>query len=176
MLIWDFLWPFQGAQKYFVWTSYPRYLNIYSAIKSCSLAVKDHFFSSKSLGSENIRSSFMACSECLIVSLWGCELRRLFRGSRRAKNRFDRGRLNALPVHKASDNGTIVDALLAAEMWCDVRGGRGILREGEIMQETRIRFSARVRHMPRITKDHCQVTKPRCCRLHHFVPCQKIQE
>ena len=28
-----------------------------------------------------------------------------------------------------------------------------------IMQETRIRFSARVRHMPGITKDHCQVTK-----------------
>ena len=30
---------------------------------------------------------------------------------------------------------------------------------GRIMQETRIRFSARVRHMPGITKDHCQVTK-----------------
>ena len=28
-----------------------------------------------------------------------------------------------------------------------------------IMQEARIRFSARVRHMPGITKDHCQVTK-----------------
>ena len=84
-------------QKYFVWTSYPCYLNIYSAIKSCSLAVKDHFFPSKSLGSENIRSSFMACSECLIVSLWGCELRRVFQGSRPAKNRFDRGEIQCAP-------------------------------------------------------------------------------
>ena len=94
----------------------PYYLNIYSAIKSCSSAVKDHFFPSKSLGSENIRSSFMACSECLIVSLWGCELRRFFEGHAEQKNRFDRGRLNALPVHKAFDNGTFVKVLLAAEM------------------------------------------------------------
>ena len=29
--------------------------------------------------------------------------------------------------------------------------------------------------MPRITKDHCQVTKPHCCGLHHFTSCQVIQ-
>ena len=104
-------------QKYFVWTSYPCYLNIYSAIKSCSLAVKDHFFPSKSLGSENIRSSFMACSECLIVSLWGCELRRVFQGSRPAKNRFDRGGDSMRSLYiKPFDNGTIVDVMLPAEM------------------------------------------------------------
>ena len=50
-----------------------------------------------------------------------------------------------------------------------MRGG------GDYAAETRIRFSARVRHMPRITKDHCQVTKPHCCGLHHFTSCQVIQ-
>ena len=140
MLIWDFLWPFQGAQKYFVWTSYPRYLNIYSAIKSCSLAVKDHFFSSKSLGSENIRSSFMACSECLIVSLWCCELRRLFRGSRPAKNRFYQG---------DSIRSLYIKLLTMEPLWtygslqkCDATSCRvhsvGYWGKGEIMQLRRV--------------------------------------
>ena len=45
-------------------------------------------------------------------------------------------------------------SLQICERWqWDIEGG-------EIMQETRIRFSARVDHMPRITKDHCQVAKP----------------